>query len=102
MAECPNCNIILQWDYCNDTFRTKDKGEWAEETQIVGVREVMPEKVFPVVIDDIEVFMQQCPGCKKILGFSVLQDGVIGGDQFNCTEWDNIDWDSEPHSYSDC
>jgi hypothetical protein len=102
MAECPNCKVELQWDFCNDTYRTKKEGEWAIETQIVGVREVMSGKTTPVSIGDMEVSMQQCPRCEKVLGFSVLQSEVSGDDQFNCEEWDGINWDSEPHSYSDC
>jgi endogenous inhibitor of DNA gyrase (YacG/DUF329 family) len=103
MAECPNCKLELQWDFCNDTYRSKDEGKWAEETQIIGIREVMPDdKPTPISMGDLEVVMQQCPECKKVLGFSVLQDNVEGSDQFSCEEWGGIHWDSRPHSYSDC
>ena len=42
---------------------------------------------------------------KDVIGQVLDIDFKEHGDQidiFNCEEWDGINWDSEPHSYSDC
>lgn len=96
MAKCPNCELEIKWDFCGDIY-IDENGNICKETQIVGRRENMSPDNLPIEIDDIEVFMQQCPRCNKILGFSVLQDNVIGNDQFTCEEWDGINWDSKEH-----
>ena len=87
MANCPKCNQEWLWDWCIDTYRTST-GEKCKELVLTEVSRN-------------QAIEFRCM-CDQLLGIS-----RAGGTGVFITkhpsEWADIDWDTEEHSYQgDC
>ena len=83
MAECPgsNCKINWQWDWCQDSYRDAETGEFCKE------QEIHNEK-------GVEVTLFKCSECGIIMSVNVV-DPKWGACPFNHQEWAGVDWDHE-------
>lgn len=85
MAKCigsdkGECEVVWQWDFCQDSYRRADTGEFCTEEKL--------EK------GEMEVALLRCDECGAVLGVIITHPDHNSG-PYNHPEWANIDWESK-------
>lgn len=79
---CPKCNANIQWSWEQDCY-VADSTTYATETMANVPSDVA-----------IEINIQKCPNCGKILGIGVMDDD--GSTLYNHPEFGMVDWQDHP------